>query len=132
MTSYVLLADANRQLAEVMRQLLSDEPDLRVVDVVHSADAAMVAVRRHRPDVVLVDPRLRQGSGFELCAALHDAAPETAVLLWSYSQTAGQCRDRSVTGVLERGMTFAELVGAIRAALQQRTAAEPTHRELRG
>lgn len=112
----VLIADSNTRLAGVIAQLLEDEPSFSVVEVVDSAAATLVAARAHRPAVVLVDRRFRDGSGEAVCAALRASVPEAAVLLWSYDteRTAAEVTD--IDGVLERGMTFRELVRAILVA----------------
>jgi DNA-binding NarL/FixJ family response regulator len=107
----VLLADGNAKLAQVIADLLGDEPGYCVVGVVDTAAAALLAARRKRPDVVLVDPKLNDASGLALCAALRAAAPEAAVLLWSHG--AERLADVEVDGLLERGMTFRELVVAL-------------------
>ena len=107
----VLLADANAKLAQVIADLLSDEPGYTVVGVVDTAAAALLAARRRRPEVVLVDPKLNDSSGVALCAALRAAAPEAAVLLWSHGTERPEAVE--VDGLLERGMTFRELVQAL-------------------
>ena len=112
----VLVADSNPRLAAIIAQLLEDEPSFSVVEVVDSAAAAVVAARTHRPAAILVDRTFRDGSGEAVCAALRASAPDAAVLLWSYDteRTAAEVGD--IDGVLERGMTFRELVGAILVA----------------
>jgi len=107
----VLLADANAKLAQVIADLLGDEPGYTVVGVVDTAAAALLAARRRRPEVVLVDPKLNDSTGLALCAALRAAAPEAAVLLWSHGTE--RVTDAEVDGLLERGMTFRELVQAL-------------------
>jgi DNA-binding NarL/FixJ family response regulator len=107
----VLLADGNAKLAHVIADLLSDEPGYIVVGVVDTAAAALLAARRKRPEVVLVDPKLNDSSGLALCSALRAAVPEAAVLLWSHG--AERPADVELDGVLERGMTFRELVQAL-------------------
>ena len=112
----VLVADSNPRLAGVMAELLEDEPTFEVVGVVDSAAAALAAARAHRPLAVLVDRTFRDGSGEAVCAALRAAVPESAVLLWSYDVDRTTAEVPDVDGVLERGMTFRQLVRAILAA----------------
>ena len=109
----VLVADSNTRLAAIIAQLLEDEPSFSVVAVVDSAEAALQAARQHRPGAVLVDRAFRDGSGEAVCTALRACVPDATVLLWSYdsARTAAQVPD--VDGVLERGMTFRELVAEI-------------------
>ena len=109
--AHVLLADGNAKLAQVIADLLGDEPGYVVVGVVDTAAAALLTARRERPDLVLVDPKLNDTSGLALCSALRAAAPDAAVLLWSHG--AERPADVEVDGLLERGMTFRELVTAL-------------------
>lgn len=110
----VLLADANAKLAQVIADLLGDEPGYTVVGVVDTAAAALLAARRRRPEIVLVDPKLNDATGLALCAALRAAAPEALVLLWSHGTE--RPGDVEVDGLIERGMTFRQLVHALDAA----------------
>ena len=119
----VLIADANAKLAQVIADLLGDEPGYTVVGVVDSAAAALMAARRRRPALVLVDPKLTDTTGIALCAALRAAAPEAVVLLWSHA-TDRPHESVEVDGLLERGMTFRELVQAMDAARAQRVPPE--------
>jgi DNA-binding NarL/FixJ family response regulator len=54
-----------------------------VVGEADSAATAKAAIARLAPDAVLVDIRLPDADGFELCAALTRADPQLAVLLAS-------------------------------------------------
>ena len=54
-----------------------------VVGEADSAAAARAAIERLAPDAVLVDIRLPDADGFDLCAALTRADPQLAVLLAS-------------------------------------------------
>ena len=118
----VLIADANAKLAQVIADLLGDEPGYVVVGVVDSAAAALLIARRRHPAVVLVDPKLTDTSGLALCAALRAAAPDAAVLLWSHA-TDRPHDGVEVDGLLERGMTFRELVHAM-DAVRDRTSSQ--------
>ena len=115
----VLIADGHARLAEIMAQLLADEPGFEVLPVVDTpADAVEAAHARH-PDVVLVSERLGQDPGLAVCAAVRAEIPDATVLVWSHSPDRVAPRD-DVDGVLERGMTFRELVRAIRSARRAR------------
>src|SRR4051812_50167493 len=57
MTS-VLIVDAHRMFVDSLVRLLSDQPEFEVVDVANSVGEAVRAVRKHDPQVVLLDFRL--------------------------------------------------------------------------
>lgn len=108
----VLIADGHARLAEIMAQLLADEPGFAVLPVVHSPADAVQAVQTRHPDVVLVSERLGREAGLAVCAAVRAQAPDATVLVWSHQPERVPPRS-DVDGVLERGMTFRELVRAI-------------------
>ena len=118
----VLVVDGNVRLAEVVSSLFADEPGFRVTGVVDSAAAALLAASDEHPHVVLVDERLPGGGGYALARAIRGVAPEAAVLLWTHD--AGRdVPSVDVDGVLERGMTFRDLVREVRRALRRSRAA---------
>lgn len=112
----VLVADGNNRLAELLADLLGDEPDFVVLGVCCDAAATLAAVRERDPDVVLVSERLGANSGIDVCEALRVLRPETTLLLWSHSPQSLPEELDVVDGVLERGLTFRELVLALRRA----------------
>ena len=114
----VLIADGHARLAEIMAQLLADEPGFDVLPVVDSPGDAVAAVQTRHPDVVLVSERLGNELGLAVCAAVRVEDPDATVLLWSHQPDSVQARSE-VDGVLERGMTFRELLRAIRTARRQ-------------
>jgi len=114
----VLLVDGNAKLAGLMAQLLEDEPELRVVETVDDAGEAVRCARESRPDVVLVDGRLRGVSPLALCSALRTACPDAVVLVWLSEPDPTLEMSTYVDGVLPRGLTFRELVGRISTAVQ--------------
>ena len=127
----ILIADANTALAGVMAQLLADDPEFSVIDVVDTAAAAVRAVARRSPSVVLVGQDLRDTTGMALCAALQEVAPRSAVLLWSHDKERTTATRPHVDGVLERGMTFRRLLAEIRRTLDS-TASAGSSADIRG
>jgi len=78
----VLIVDDAPIFREVACELL-ERRGYTVAGEADSAASATDARERLRPDAVLMDIRLPDGDGFELCAALTRADPELAVLLVS-------------------------------------------------
>jgi DNA-binding NarL/FixJ family response regulator len=78
----VLIVDDAPIFREVARELL-ERRGYTVVGEADSTASALEASSRLGPDAVLMDIRLPDGDGFELCTALTRADPELAVLLVS-------------------------------------------------
>ena len=114
MARTVLIADSNTRLSEVLAQLLSDEDGFTVLDVCATAEQALRRAREGRPDVVLVSESLQDRRGVELCTALRDVVPEAIVLLWSHNPAQLDVGADVADAVMERGMTFRDLVREVR------------------
>lgn len=113
----VLIADGNRRLGALMAELLDDDHRFDVVDVVTTHQAAVEAVLRHDPEVVLVSEVLDGAPGTATCAAVRAVASRPALLLWTHDVAgASAAGEGDVDGLLERGMTYRELAQAVRHA----------------
>ena len=71
----VLLVDDHEVVRRGLRDLRDTEDDVEVVGEAGSVDEAMVRARAARPDVAVIDMRLPDGDGLELCRQLR-ALPE--------------------------------------------------------
>jgi two-component system response regulator DevR len=76
----VALVDDSQVVRLGLRALLSGEPSLQIVGEAASVAAATELVARTRPDVVLLDIRLPDGTGVEACRNIMQLAPATRVL----------------------------------------------------
>jgi DNA-binding NarL/FixJ family response regulator len=81
----VLLVEDNSVFREALELLLGLRSDVDVVASVGDGADAVSAVRRHRPDVILMDYRLPGLDGVQATAAVHEAAPEVAVVILTAS-----------------------------------------------
>ncbi len=118
----VLIVDSNERLAEVMRQLLDDDPRFTVGPVVSIAADVLPQAVLANPDVVLIPPLLHGRPGEALCEELRAVAPRAALLMWTNDASSDTALEASCfDGRLERGITYAALSRAIRLA-HERTA----------
>ena len=82
----VLLVDDHAVVRLGLRSLLVNQPGFRVVGEAGTSAEAVAMARQARPDVVLMDVRLPDGSGIEACRKIKAEAPECrVVMLTSYS-----------------------------------------------
>ena len=63
-----------------LQNILSQKDNLEVVGEVSTASEALVAALEHQPDIVLLDIRLPDGSGIEVCRNLVDQCPNTRII----------------------------------------------------
>jgi DNA-binding NarL/FixJ family response regulator len=83
----IVLADDHELVLEGLRSLIEEEPDMRVLATAKDGAQLLDVVRRHRPDVVVLD--LEMGSapgGLECLETIRDQHPAIRVLvLTAYS-----------------------------------------------
>jgi DNA-binding NarL/FixJ family response regulator len=83
----LLLVDDHEVVRVGLRTLLSRDERLQIVGEAGTAADAVTEAVRLKPDVVLMDLRLPDGSGVEACREIRTACPEVRVLfLTSYSE----------------------------------------------
>lgn len=79
----ILLVDDSELVRRGIKSVLAaaTEPPMRVVGEAGSVATAVAACLRHKPDVVLLDIRLPDGSGFDVCREVLPRLPDTRVLV---------------------------------------------------
>ena len=77
----VLLCDDHEVVREGLRTMLSRRDDMAVVGEAGTMAEAIEAAAKAKPDVVIMDVRLPDGSGVEACRAIREAQPETRVIM---------------------------------------------------
>ena len=75
----IYLVDNAPAVRERLFEMLQGVPETTVRMVSACARDAIDDILADRPDVVLLDLRLDQGSGFDVLRAVHEAAPEVDV-----------------------------------------------------
>lgn len=124
----VLLAEDPRRARGALALLLGLEPDLEVVAQVGAgagiADAALV----HRPDVVLLDLDLPDGSCWTAAAELRRQVPDCRVLVLATSGRPEHLRralEAGAAGFLVKDGPVDDLTSAIRRVLTGETVIDP-------
>ena len=77
----ILICDDHEVVREGLRGLIGRQADMTVVGEAGTVAEAVDAAARHKPDVVIMDIRLPDGSGVEACRAIREARPETKVIM---------------------------------------------------
>jgi two-component system response regulator DevR len=77
----VFLLDDHDIVRRGVRALLESEGDVHVVGDTSSVTEAEAMIPRLNPDVAVLDARLPDGSGIELCGKLRELAPEVRCLV---------------------------------------------------
>jgi two-component system response regulator DevR len=81
----LLIVDDHEIVRQGLAALLGRRPEFQVVAEAGTVAEAIDAARRFRPDLVVMDVRLPDGSGIEACREIRAEFPETrVVILTSY------------------------------------------------
>jgi DNA-binding NarL/FixJ family response regulator len=79
----VFLVEDSAMVRERLESLLAQMPGTTIVGRAAGAAAAVREILATRPDLVLLDVQLAQGSGFDVLRALQAQAPELPVVMLS-------------------------------------------------
>lgn len=119
----ILLVDDHPIVRLGVRQLLSTEPDLEVCGEAQSSNAARELIRKVRPDLVICDLSLAEGTGLDVIRSLHESMPALPVLVLSmHDETlfAERVIRAGARGYIMKREAITGLAGAIRQVLTGR------------
>jgi len=124
----VLICDDHEVVREGLRTLLSRRPEMAVVGEAGTMQEAIETAAKAKPDVVIMDVRLPDGSGVEACRAIREARPETRVImLTSYADDEALFASivAGASGYLLKQTRGQMVVDAIQAVAQGRSLLDP-------
>jgi DNA-binding NarL/FixJ family response regulator len=118
-TIRVLIADDERLFAELLRVALRGASGVEVVDVVHDVQTAVRRMTELRPDVVLADYHLPDGTGADIARTVRATLPDTSVLILTGDPSVSTLSDVARSGAvghLTKDRPFEQVVDGVRAA----------------
>jgi len=116
-TIRILIADDHEVVRIGLSALLDAQEGFRVVAQAGSGEEAVRMARQHRPDVVVMDIRMPNGSGIDACRAITAELEGTpVVMLTSHadSEALFDAIDAGASGYVLKRVGSSELVGAVR------------------
>ncbi|BBG00962.1 MULTISPECIES: response regulator [Pseudonocardia] len=123
----VLIADDHPLVAHgIERVLAGDEFD--VVAACHSGAETLAVARRLRPELVLLDVRLGDMNGADVCRGLGDQVPGAkVVVLTAFGDTDNlrRCLESGAAGVLLKGTLDLDLTAALHDVARGRMVIDP-------
>jgi two-component system, NarL family, nitrate/nitrite response regulator NarL len=111
MTIRLVLADDHPLILRGLEQLLAAEPDCEVVAVCGNGKETLLAVRRHRPEVLILDSHMPVVSSLEVIRTLARERSPTHVVLLAESSEEELIREAVRLGV--RGVVLKEMPAAL-------------------
>jgi DNA-binding NarL/FixJ family response regulator len=114
----LLIVDDHEMVREGLIAMLQPEPDLEVVGQTGCGEAVAELVERARPDVVLLDARLPDVSGVEVCRRLgrsHPAVPVVILTTYTDGDLVQECLRAGARGYVVKDVERFALKESIRA-----------------
>jgi DNA-binding NarL/FixJ family response regulator len=124
----VYLLDDHELVRRGLRDLLSAEPDIQIVGESGSAREGRRQIRALRPDVAVLDARLPDGSGIEVCRDVRAADPAIrGLILTSYDDEEALLAAvvAGAAGFVLKQISGSGLVDGIRAVASGRSLLDP-------
>jgi two-component system response regulator DevR len=125
----IFLLDDHEIVRRGLRELLEAEDDLEVVGEASTGEEALARIPPTRPDVALLDVRLGEGSGIEVCRDVRSAHPEIqCLMLTSYADDEAlfDAIMAGAAGYVLKQVRGAELVDGIRRVASGQSLLDPT------
>lgn len=111
-----------QRLVDMLAEMGEDEA-VEVVGRAWDARGAIAAIREMKPDVVILDVRLAQGTGIEVLQAIKgDASPPVVIMLtaFPYPQYRARCQEAGADYFFDKFTEFERVVEVV-AALREGT-----------
>lgn len=113
----VIIADDHAILRDGLKQILAETDDIQVIAEAENATKAIMMVRKHLADVLILDISLPDRNGVEVAKILKRENPDLAILMLSMhkeDQYAVRSLKAGASGYLTKQGASSELVSAIR------------------
>jgi two-component system, NarL family, response regulator DevR len=124
----IFLLDDHEIVRRGVRELLEVEDDLTVVGEAGTAEEALARIPAAAPDVAVIDMRLPDGNGVEVCREVRSGNPEVqCVILTSYADDEALFDSimAGAAGYLLKQIKGTELVDAIRRVAAGQSLLDP-------
>jgi DNA-binding NarL/FixJ family response regulator len=124
----VFLLDDHEVVRMGLRELLAGEPDIDVVGEAATAESALNRLPLLGVDVAMLDVRLPDGDGVDVCRKIKSASPGTACLMitgYGDDQAVLAAITAGAAGYVMKQAAGPELVDAVRAVAAGRSALGP-------
>jgi DNA-binding NarL/FixJ family response regulator len=128
MTTRVFLLDDHEVVRAGLRELLEASGDFSVVGEASTAEEALRRVPALRPDVAVLDVRLPDGNGVEVCRELRSRMPELGCLMltsFSDDEALFDSIMAGAAGYVLKQLRGTEIVDAVRRVAEGQSLLDP-------
>jgi DNA-binding NarL/FixJ family response regulator len=124
----VFLLDDHEVVRRGVRGLLEAEPDITVIGEAGTASSALARIPALRPDVAILDVRLPDGDGVEVCREIRSRMPQVACLMltsFGDDQALFDAIMAGAAGYVLKQIRGTDLVGAVRTVASGKSMLDP-------
>ena len=128
MTVRVFLLDDHEIVRRGLRELLEAEDDVEVVGEAGTAEEALARIPATRPGVAVLDVRLPDGSGIEVCREIRSRHPEISCLMltsFADDEALFSAIMAGASGFVLKQVRGAELVEGVKRVAQGESLLDP-------
>lgn len=117
----ILIADDQELIRESLKIILSTNNEFEVIDTVGSGKEVVESIRRHIPDIILMDVRMPDMDGVQCTKLVKEVYPEIKVIVlttFDDDEYIFSALKYGASGYLLKGVSLDELTSAIKTVLQ--------------
>jgi DNA-binding NarL/FixJ family response regulator len=123
----VFLVDDSLVIRQRLRRMLSEVKEVTVIGEAEAAQEATDAILQQKPDVVLLDIHLLDGSGIDVLQRLKKAKPAPTVIIltnYPYPQYRRKCLEAGADFFFVKSTEFDQVVPALKQLILKAKVAE--------
>src|SRR6266536_5633501 len=116
-TTRVLIVEDHQVVAEGLAALINDQKDMKVIGHAGSVAESVALAAELKPDLVLVDFRLTDGTGADAAIAIRQLRPATKLIFLTREDSDGArfaALEAGASGFIHKSRAAQEVVDAIR------------------
>jgi two-component system response regulator DevR len=124
----LVLIDDHEMVREGLKAMLITEPDFQIVGDAADGQQALSLIEQLRPDIALLDIRLPDVSGIEVCKTVAERYPDTAVIIlttFTDEDLVARCIQAGARGFIVKDIERFDLKRSIRAVARGEAAIDP-------
>jgi DNA-binding NarL/FixJ family response regulator len=124
----VFIADDSRVVVERLASLLEEVPGARLVGQAGDVPAAVIGIRKMKPDAVILDLHMPGGSGLDVLRAIRRDHPDLYVLIctnYPYPEYREECLAAGANLFLDKSADFEKIPSILRDLAQKEAKISP-------
>jgi DNA-binding NarL/FixJ family response regulator len=125
----ILIVDDHPIVRKGLRQVIEEEPDLKVIAEAGDGNAGLALIRESKPDIVILDLDIPQMNGFAVAAEVKKLALATKIIFLTFHNEVDlfyKAMDLGSAGYILKESALLDIVGGIRAIAAGHTFVSPS------